>query len=1070
MDCKFIAYISLIGMCLLPIASFSQEGQTISGLVVSMENRKAVANATIQLSNRTFLSQSDASGRFSLRVVSFPDTLIVSHVGYREQLIPLDSATGELQILLEREGNMIEEVRVSSGYQTIRKDIAPGSYLHIDDRVLLQQVQTNILDGLPILTSSMDVAPKNNVTPNRISIRGLSTIEGPQSPLIVLDNFPYEGEISNINPHDVESITVLRDAAASSIWGARAGNGVIVINTKRGLKSDRLQVDVSASMKVARKPDLFYLPRIPSSEIIEVEKFLFQQGYRFADTANARRPPFSPVYELLFQHQDGQLPKELLDDELQRLAGIDVHQGFTDHFYVNGVNQQYAISLRKGGDVNSWFTSVGYDNNQSALHAINERLSMRTGNDLRIGNQLLLSTSLDFTSSGSRSGRTDITEIRQQGGGLPPYTTFFSENGEPKPFFRDYRETFVREATENPNLLDWHYYPSDDYRHQKLSSTMQYLKGNVGLAYTPLPWMGFELKYQYHQEKTNSELFYDEESYYARNIVNQFYQTEDNSFAIPLGGILDRSGATIKSNNLRGQINVNKSWDEHDVQFLFGGEMRSVETHRTNSRHYGYDSQLLMDKPVNYVTRYRSFVSGEQMLVPRNNSFTGLANRFLSVYANAFYAFRDRYILSASARRDAANIFGVRTNERWTPLWSAGASWLISREPFYGVSSHLPFLKVKATYGYSGNIDPSKSALTTIIYSNISPYTLSPYARVDRFYNPDLRWEKSRQINLGVEFRFKDEWGVSGSLEYYHKKGIDLYGPSPVDYTAGIGMPSIVKNVASMKANGIDAILNTSVATGAVNWSMVFNASFYRDRVTSYFLRDLRGRDFVGSGVGITGIENKPLRSIYSFRWAGLDEATGDPLGYDHNGQISKEYNVLTGNDVGVEDLVFHGTAAPRFFGSIGNTLSWKGLSLSFFIGYKTGYRFRRPSISYSALFSQLGGHIDYMHRWEKPGDEARTHVPSLQYPVNSAREAFYLGSEVLVDRGDHIRLQYVYFEYDFAQTPIASKYIRGAKIFANGNNLGIIWAANKHGLDPDYTSTAIPASRDMAFGIKLNF
>jgi hypothetical protein len=441
------------------------------------------------------------------------------------------------------------------------------------------------------------------------------------------------------------------------------------------------------------------------------------------------------------------------------------------------------------------------------------------------------------------------------------------------------------------------------------------------------------------------------------------------------------------------------------------------------------------------------------------------------MFANGAFTFKSTYTLSLSARKDASNLFGLNTNDQWNPLWSAGVSWHLSNETFYK-SVFIPYMRLRATYGFSGNINPAMVAATTIAYfDSPSPYTNLPYSRFSNYYNPELRWETSRMINVGVDFKLVKNI-VSGSIEYYQKKGADLFGTVPLDYTSGIGA-TVVKNVASMKGNGVDVELKSINLNRQIQWTSTLNFSYYKDKVTDYYQNSLQGSRFISSEAvfPVTGIKGYPVYSIFAYKWAGLDPHTGDPMGF-LNGEASKAYTSLIGSATKVTDLKYFGSAIPTIFGSFLNTISYKGLSLDFSMVYKFGYYFRKSSVNYSNLFSNWQGHADYANRWQKPGDEQATNVPSLIYPASSARDNFYTGSEVLVDKGDHIRLQYINISYDITGHMLQKAGFKAIVVYANTSNIGIVWWANKDHIDPDYNYGRYPLidPETFALGIKLNF
>lgn len=275
-----------------------------------------------------------------------------------------------------------------------------------------------------------------------------------------------------------------------------------------------------------------------------------------------------------------------------------------------------------------------------------------------------------------------------------------------------------------------------------------------------------------------------------------------------------------------------------------------------------------------------------------------------------------------------------------------------------------------------------------------------------------------------------------------------------------------------MKGHGFELELRTRNFDRIFKWQTQFNFSRVKDAITDYYQTSSLGRDFINtfSNVRISGLEGKPVYAIYSYRSAGLDPLTGEPRGYINN-IISNNYSSITGSGSALSDLKYHGSAIPTVFGSLGNTLAWKNISLNFAFVYKMGYCFRRESINYSNLFSNWVSHSDFERRWQKPGDESHTDVPALVYPTTAAKNNFYSGSEVLVEKGDHIRLQYINLSYELNRNVLPRLPVKSLTIYTNISNLGVVWRANKLGIDPDYNygSNRLLPSKIYALGIRTN-
>ncbi len=1059
--------------CCLLLNFYSLYAQRlIEGKVISATGKNAIGNATIMIPGQTTLI-TDKDGRFFINASGRKISLKVSCIGYKEVVteisLPLND---DLIIELEEDITALSEVTVSTGYQTLPRERATGSFVRIDTRAFNQQTGTDILGRLEAVAGSVMADRSTSGSNGRLMVRGLSSIRGPKDVLVIVDNFPYEGDINNINPNDVEDITVLKDAAASSIWGARAGNGVIVITTKKGKFNNPLLIDFNSNLTIGNKPDLSYIPQISSSDFIDVERMLYENGFYESDINSPNMPALSPVVEILLKKDNSDILDTEAEAQINTLRDQDIRGQFNKYLYQKSVNQQYALGLNGGNENMAWVASAGYDRNTSTLDEHYRRYNLRFQNTYKPTKGLQLTSGIYYTQSKSASGRPGYGSVTTSSNKFLPYVQFADENGAPVPMLKDYRMQYIRQAG-NGKLLDWLYYPLEDYKHTKVSNDINDMIINAGAASRITDDIRIDVKYQYERQHTAGGNLSDEESYFARNMVNRFTQINalgQPVYKIPPGGILNLSNTIMQSNNLRGQINFDRKWGRNEVAAIGGAELRRMSANSSQSRYYGYDGGILSTGLVDYTTSYPNFITGAYAFIPNNDYLGRRKTNFLSAFANASYTYDSKYIFSLSGRRDASNLFGLKVNDQWNPFWSAGLGWVISREDFYGATL-LPYLKLRATYGFSGNIDPSMVAVNTITYSpTLAYYSQNIFASFSNYYNPELKWEKLNMLNIGIDFKGKGD-RITGSIEFFRKNGSNLFGESLLDYTSGVG-PAIVKNVADMSGNGLDLELSTMNIKSPISWTSTVNFSYYKDKVTRYYMANKQGSDFVSlyNNVVISGIEDQPVYGIYAYRWAGLDPQTGDPRGY-LQGEISKDYTAVTGSGTQVEDLRFFGSALPVTFGSFINTLTFRQLSLNFSMIYKLGYYFRRSSINYSELFNNWKGHSDFAFRWTMPGDEQTTNVPSLVYPASTAREIFYAGSEVLVKRGDHLRLQYVNLSYDLPKKLIGKGPVKSLEAYLNVNNVGILWRENKHGIDPDYDGQyAVPAPRTYAIGIRGRF
>jgi hypothetical protein len=438
-----------------------------------------------------------------------------------------------------------------------------------------------------------------------------------------------------------------------------------------------------------------------------------------------------------------------------------------------------------------------------------------------------------------------------------------------------------------------------------------------------------------------------------------------------------------------------------------------------------------------------------------------VTDRYVSFFMTAGYTLQQRYTFFASTRKDESNLFGVETNKKGVPLHSVGFSWELSKEKFYHLA-WLPQLKLRITHGHNGNVNKSVSAYTTATISNRPNAYGATVGSIINPPNPDLRWEKIQITNIALDLiAYKNI--IIANLEFYHKKGTDLIGNAPLDPTTG--NVQYWGNVATMDGSGIDIAITSNILNRKLKWQSILLFNYSKDKVTSYGIKHPTISPYYHPEQ-LNPIPGRPLYSVYSLRFLGLDPQTGNPIGM-LDGHSSQDYSAII-NSSNFDDLVYSGPANPIFFGNLRNNFSWKRLTFSFNISWKAGHYFRRTSIDYNDLFKEKSsGHPDFTLRWKNPGDEANTNIPSLIYPENPERSFFFKYSEALIERGDHIRLQDIQLEYNLDIKRNKKISLPSLNIYLYANNLGLLWKANDKGIDPDYISE-IPNPKSIAIGIKI--
>lgn len=1044
-------------LCLMGIQAIGQQLFPIRGEVRDMATGEILPGALIKVSDSQQAVVANASGEFIIRLTEGEYELSISFIGYETEKVTVGAPKEELLLIKLRPQDLsLSEVEiVSTGYQQLPKERATGSFVQVENELISRRITTNLIDRLEDITPGLRF---NRTGTDPINIRGRGTLFANNRPLVIIDNFPYDGPLENINPNDVESITVLRDAAAASIWGARAGNGVIVINTKRGGFNTPVTVSITSNISTTDRQDAFYRPLMGTQDYISIERDLFNRGF-YAGTENSIvRAPLSPVIETLIDARDGRITQQQADNIIEGFSMMDVRNDINAYIYRPSTLIQQAVNIQGGGKTSRYGISAGYDKTAAELVGNEgERFTVSFQNDNRfLEGKLNLSTGLyAVKSEGTNNGINPLLLSMQSAGNerLYPYAQLADREGNPLPITHEYRRGFVLDS-ENQGLLDWQYRPLEEIRARDYRTSAIDLRFNLGLDYDIHKNFKVTAAYQFWQNKNSRNQLNPESTYFTRNLINRLTQVGPNgslSFPIPHGDILDINNSSSFSHQLRGMLSYNNTWkDKHDLTVIAGAEVKDLQGLNNNNRYYGFDSEIGRTSAVDYTSFFRTFHFPLSVTrIPFMQGFSGNVERFTSVFANAGYTLNNKYLLSFSARKDASNIFGVETNQRGVPLWSAGMGWIISNEDFYGFD-YLPHLKLRVTQGYNGNVDRSLSAFTTAEIFGNSFLTGRPFARVQNPPNPNLRWERISISNLALDFEGKNG-RLYGSVEYFIKNGSDLIGEEP--YPPSTGITLFRGNIAETRASGMDVVLTTENIRGKFSWNTNFFLSTINEKVTSYELKATAQQylNFSAIGTMTLPLEGNPLFAVYALPWGGLNPDNGNPRGI-LDGEPSENYNAILAS-ANPEDLLFMGSSRPTFFGAIRNDFGYKGFNLSFNISYSGGYYFRRESILYGTNRG-LGGHLDYTNRWQQPGDELSTQVPSVPEVGSANRDNIYRFSEILVERGDNIRLRDIRLSYRINTASKRKLPFRDAEIFLYGDNLGLLWKATNDPLDPDFRTT----------------
>lgn len=1046
---------------------------TVQGKVLN-NKQEAIQGATITVKETNKITLSNDKGEFRLMNVSRKAILLITSVNYSPQEIRVNGKS-DVELTLDLTPVSLQEVVVmNTGYQQISKERFVGSVAVLDSLDYSRRPGSDIISRLDGMIPGILFDKKSPFTSQlkTIQIRGFSTLNSlsqsaSTEPLIVVDNFPFKQDLNSLNPNDIESITVLKDAAATSIWGAQAGNGVIVITTKKAKYNQPFSISLSSNLTLENKPDPFFMPQMSISDYVDGEVFLFRQG-RYDDDLNNNYtwPGVSPVVEMLSKRRAGEISEKDSAMQIAAFKKMDLRNDLNKWVYRSGFQQQYYLNLAGGNNIFNYAISGGYNRNSNTIQNSkpDEQFTLNVNSGIRIVKNLEFRTGVSYSQGTIKSTSFNIQGMPYQ------YAQLADDNGNPLALPVFTRLSYLDTAG-GGELLDWKYRPLQELRLADNKINNKFILLSAALNYKITQWLTAGLNYQYSSQTSDTRNFYSRNAYATRDLVNTFTNLSETDpdlrNPVPYGNILDLINNEFYGHNIRGRLDVNHSFsNQHQVTAFVAGELSEMKGKGNSNRFYAFNPETGNFKnTIDYNTNFPVFGNMGNQYIPNGNLYIPQSNRrLISLLSNISYTYDGRYTVYLSGRKDGSNVFGVKANNKWKPLWSAGAGWDISREKFFTLT-WMDMLKLRTSYGISGN-PGNATGFPTIKYNTDRAYlTNLVIADVQNAPNPYLSWEKVKTFNLGIDFSlWKNR--LSGSVEFYHKKASDIlwsFPPAP-----STGMTGQISNSADLKGRGLEISLRSVNINRAVRWESVLNFSHARTTVVKVSTTQYQAQYFMAYGMNPS--PGELAYGISSFRFAGLDPETGDPLGY-HGDKVSKNYTDIL-NDSLVNQK-FHGSAIPLYFGNLNNTVSWKNFSLYINISYRLGFYYRKPTISYSDFAYGRVGNPDYALRWQQAGDEKHTTVPSFLYPLSEERDQFYKLSEVNVLRGDNIRLNDISLRYSpelkWKNPPIKSLII---SFTANRLN-AILWKKDKSDYDPDFTGGdgyVAPVNKWWTLGINMNF
>ncbi|SDT56386.1 TonB-linked outer membrane protein, SusC/RagA family [Mucilaginibacter mallensis] len=1072
----------------------------VTGTVLG-EDGKPIPGVTVMVKGTSNATATDEYGRFRLQAVNDDAILVFNNIALESLEVNVDGKI-DLKVALKAKNTQLEEVKVlSNGYEKISPERATGSFGYVSSAEIEKTPAINLMERLQGKVPGVNF----DVRKNTINIRGTNTYNGGNAsqPLIVIDGFPMIDEtaggqalteisnttssgfaiLSRLNPNDIESITFLKDAAAASIWGSRAANGVIVITTKKGRKKETT-INFNANVGVSAPADLSQLHTMTSAQYVNLEQELFNKGY-ITDPANWAsygyytfnyNPNNSEATEWMFKTQRGTATAAQRDSALAVLSGRSNKKQISEYLLQKAVTQQYNMAISGGGDNGTYYISANSTNDRPVFKsndAQSYNLTANTTSDF-FNKRLNISTGLAYTNNYSKTNQAASTALSNSSLGLRPYDMLVDNSGNSINRYVLYRPEVIDNFT-SEGYLPWTYNAIDELNYSNSILKETRIRLNTALNVKILNWIDFTTSGSYQDNISNTGEEDQLNSYNARTLINTYTSIANGKlvYGIPLGGINHLTNASNDDYSVRGQFNVHQTWDNiHQLNLIAGSEIRQTQSTSNGRTLYGFNDDTYTSTYVNPTAYYNTVYPYQMSPGYSDGTITISKERYLSYYSNASYTFLNKYTASGSIRFDNYSAQGVSDQQKAIPLWSSGLKWDVKREDFMQNVKPVNDLSLRLTYGSGGTI-PGTGLNTVILNgSNSDTYTGKTYTSISSPANNELTWETTKQLNAGVDMALLDS-RILLTFDVYRKRSYGILAQLPYDAT--YGWSSVLFNAGTLSSHGLEFGLQGAIVQQKNwGWNSSFTFSYNTDVVTDARFTKTSSINLVGSSTPINGY---PLDYLFVYRWAGLDN-TGNSQIYDHNGNIVSS---TTGNsNLTSADLKYAGRTTPPYFGGWSNDFRYESFTLNVQMVYKMGYKFLKYSIgNYPANASTsnpftgvLGTEADLAYRWRNPGDEAFTNVPGLGASTNSINRYQY--SDILVRDASQVRLQQVALSYALPHNIVMHTPFKALSGSISARNLGLIWRANKDGIDPDYVNTTsynnLPPAKNFVFGINASF
>lgn len=1044
------------------------QGRTVSGRITDAQGN-GVANASVTVKGTKNGATSGADGSFALIVPPSAKTLVVSSVGFQTQEIGLGAKTSFDVSLVHATGDMNEVVVVA--YGTVKREALTGSVGQVGAQQIATRPVSNItapLEGnIPgVITSTVNGQPGSGLT---IRVRGFGSINATSDPLFVVDGVPYLGNTSNINPDDVESITVLKDAASTALYGSRAANGVVVITTKKG-KKGRNGVSVRLMQGYASR-GLAEYDRVDAYQYYPIMWEAYRNSLVYPATGtgisldSANRVASGLTTRTGIQGLLSYNPFNVANNAIVGVNGQlnpDAKLIYPDdldwakELLRKGPRRDYSINFNGGSDKSDYFLSLGHVSESGyTLKTDYKRYTARL--NVNVQPKTWLKTGLNI------SGNYTLSNTARDGGSTNFVNPFF--------YSRNIGPIYPVYA---------HNMTTGDYLIDPVTGQKFWDLGNMGGAQgvPNRPSGGFAGRHVLAETTLNEELFrrtvvsarnYADITFlrdfkFTNNVAVDFQNQNGSSYDNPIvgdgapGGRSQKDAASITGFTLNQLLNYGRSLGGHRIDALVGHE--TFNDYETDLNGFKQGQTSSGNTELNNFTTVNTLTSSVDKY------------RIESYFSRVNYDYQSKYFLSGSIRRDGNSRFSPES--RWGTFWSAGGGWRLDRESFLKNVSWIDLLKFRTSYGVVGVADGIGFYAFRGLY-NFSNNANEPgivQSQTQTLLNRELTWEENRQFDAGFDFNlFKGR--LNGSIEYYNRQSADLLFAIPQPLSSGV--LTVTQNTATMYNKGFELQLNGDVVRSRnFTWNATVNLSTVANQITKM---PAAVPEF------ITGTKKYAVgHSIFDYwlrTYYGVDPSDGAALYLAANTSASTARRIITNKNGGSDTVTttasngkfeYQGSAIPDLYGSFGHSITFKGLTLSALVTFQLGGK--TFDANYQGLMSSgtYGGalHTDIFKRWQKPGDV--TDVPRLDAGRTTDFNA--TSSRWLVD-ASYLNIRTITLAYNLPKAVTSRLNITNSQVFLSAENVAFF--SKRKGLNNQQafsgvTSNGYPPARVLTAGITLNF